>query len=479
MRVSTRSIRLSGCLTACALLASGCADTSPPLDPGDVHSFGAAGVENVVYVGPPSGNPATDRASILAALEEVRPGGTVQFAPGTYVIGLPDVTFEYIEVTVPHTTLLAHPEGTTLRGCDPAEVVIVWGNCFGLELSGGHQAARNLTFEDFSQGLALGKDLFVGPAENRIGGYRVEGNTFRNTTFALDVFGQWPQPAIVRGNAFVNVTTAINVWGRTAHLLDNDFSAPEPGAIPGGMGAFSGVQILAASFLHAGSCDHNVVAGNRLDGYPLGLAVGVLSTGVTCKHNVVRDNTVVNSPEYVPGDPASPLAVYNPTSEPALVAHNLFQGNYVAGADGMGGYIIGGEHNRMVNNTILDVRRTELWPGWAGDGNGSGLWVSAGSHNNRILNTRFADIEAEEVVLEGDHNHVATRSASDVVRDLGTGNRVTGPGSVVTTAAPAATRTVEAAPAERGAGAARVRGERLGVRERLLDRGASREVVPR
>jgi hypothetical protein len=36
-----------------------------------------------VYVAPPTGEPAADRVSILAALGAVRPGGTVQFAPGT------------------------------------------------------------------------------------------------------------------------------------------------------------------------------------------------------------------------------------------------------------------------------------------------------------------------------------------------------------------------------------------------------------
>jgi hypothetical protein len=63
---------------------------------------------------------------------------------------------------------------------------------------------------------------------------------------------------------------------------------------------------------------------------------------------------------------------------------------------------------------------------------------------------------------------VATRSASDVVRDLGIGNRVTGPGSVVTTAAPAG---ASAATAAERAGAARVLGERLGARSRMLEEG--------
>jgi hypothetical protein len=80
------------------------------------------------------------------------------------------------------------------------------------------------------------------------------------------------------------------------------------------------------------------------------------------------------------------------------------------------------------------------------------------------------------VVLEGDYDHVATTRASDVVRDLGIGNRVTGPGSVITTAAPAG---ASAAIMTERAGAARMLGERFGARGLLLGREAAREAAPR
>jgi hypothetical protein len=78
-----------------------------------------------------------DRASILAALEQVQPGGTIQFAPGTYLIG-----GEIIRIAVPRLTLLGHPEGTTLRGCGPDEMAREPGavardeRCNLLELAG-------------------------------------------------------------------------------------------------------------------------------------------------------------------------------------------------------------------------------------------------------------------------------------------------------------------------------------------------------
>jgi hypothetical protein len=80
--------------------------------------------------------------------------------------------------------------------------------------------------------------------------------------------------------------------------------------------------------------------------------------------------------------------------------------------------------------------------------------------------------------LAGDHYHGATRSVRDVVRDLGTGNRVTGPGSVVTAAAPADGSAGSASATGERAGAAQVLGERFGARGLLQDREAMR-VAPR
>jgi hypothetical protein len=76
--------------------------------------------------------------------------------------------------------------------------------------------------------------------------------------------------------------------------------------------------------------------------------------------------------------------------------------------------------------------------------------------------------------LAGDRDDVASRTASDVVRDLGIGRRVTGPGSLVSTAAPAGARAGAApTPAER-AEAARRLSERFGARGLLLERKAMR-----
>jgi hypothetical protein len=443
-----------------ALLWAGCADQAPPLDPESAHPLTAAGGPHVVQVAPPTGELADDRASILAALEQVRPGGTVQFAAGTYVIGDPDPnSLAYIEVTVPRITLQGHPGGTTLRGCDPDEVEIVWGACFGVELSGGHQTVRELGFQDFSQALVLGKDLYLGPADNRSGGYRVENNSFRNTTYALSSFGRWLQPAVVRNNGFVNVGTGIEVYGRTVHALDNDVSAPEPEQVPDIGVALVGILFIAnEEELSTGPCDHNIAARNRVEGYENGVMVAVIAPGAGCRHNLIRDNTIVDSREF--WSPAWPVGLYIFLGEGPL-EHNVVEGNHIHGSEGHAVVVHRGERNRIVNNTITDIAMTE--PPERSEGNGSGVWIRSGSRENQVFNNTFAAIASYPVVLEGDHNHVATRSASDVVRDLGVGNRVTGPGSVITTAAPASGSTA-ATPAMTGRReAARVHGRRVGA----------------
>jgi hypothetical protein len=99
---------------------------------------------DTVHVAPPTGVRDADRANILAALAQVPLGGSVQFAPGIYVVG------GMIRVSRPRVTLQGHPEGTTLRGCNPDEFVS-WDfaieHCNGLELAGERQTVRNLTFE--------------------------------------------------------------------------------------------------------------------------------------------------------------------------------------------------------------------------------------------------------------------------------------------------------------------------------------------
>lgn len=172
---------------------------------------------DTVQVDPPTGDRDADRASILAALEQIEPSGMVQFAPGTYVVG------RFIDVPVPRITLAGHADGTTIRGCDPAafeamdrdDAVV---ECNGFSLTGGHQTVRDLTFEHAWHTLALG-DYTPGPedgeaeqvpVESRPGGYVVERNTFRHTQNGIRLSGQWSEPAVINrieGNQILGAVT--------------------------------------------------------------------------------------------------------------------------------------------------------------------------------------------------------------------------------------------------------------------------------
>lgn len=400
-----------------ALLWLGCTDQPPLLAP-DAPVAAAAG-SNVVLVSPPTGNPADDRASILAALDAVSPGGTIEFAPGVYEIGL-TVPFSGIEVTVPRITLLGHPDGTTLRGCDPADIAPVL--CEGLLLTGGRQTVRRIDFVDMASAIIME------PSADASGGYRIELNTFRNSMEGIILFGQLAQPAVVRSNTFSNVGAAVLFLGSTIHVLDNEISAPEPALIPVFGEGFLGVLGLVFDLAGTGPCDHNVIAGNRIAGYRWGAGVEVIA-GESCSHNSIRDNTITDSRIFAGFDLGAPLFVWNESDREELMQHNLVQGNRVVGAEGVGVVILRASHTRIVNNAFQQIDSSPVGE-WLGAGNGSGVWISPGSSDNRISANSFSGVESFAVVLEGNRNHVATTSRHDSVLDLGADNRVTGPGSL-------------------------------------------------
>jgi hypothetical protein len=253
-----------------------------------------------VHVAPPTGERDTDRASILDALAEVQVGGTIQFAPGTYRVGA------LIRVDVPHLTLLGHPDGTTLRGCDPEEFLdpdIALFACNGLELAAGHQTVRKLTFEYAWHGLFVGccfpSDMAAAEAGERErreqpGGHVIEDNTFRNSSNGLRVVGQSADPIVIRRNTFRNTFHAVALNGGTAFVLDNDVSAPEPERVP--IAGHTGYAIAVAPFPPVSRCGPNVIAGNRIEGHPDGIQVKVVVPGTRCLGTVIRDNTIVSRP---------------------------------------------------------------------------------------------------------------------------------------------------------------------------------------
>jgi hypothetical protein len=399
----------------------------------------------IVHVNPPTGVRDADRASLLAALDQVRPGGTVQFGAGTYLVG------RFLDVGVPRITLLGHAEGTTIRGCDPAgfsDMAVALVECNGFNLTGGAQTVRALSFEQTWHALVLGGlTCDAGgcrpdspPIHARTGGYLVEGNTFRESQNGIRVAGEWSEPAVIRDNQFINTYHAVVVNGMTAQIVDNLISVPDPERVPytrhpGGALAILGWDAPDQSAV----CDNNVIAGNRITGHPDAILVAV-APGGTCRGNVIRDNTIESYPVrfrspstalFVRDEADStvvgvPIALLNGVFGDGTIEDNLIEGNRIVGASGLAIQVSWAGRNRIVNNTITGVAARDPFPGntlfpeppeW-GEANGSGIWISAGSDGNEIVNNTFVDVAANTVVLEGDGNRVETRTPADEIAAL-------------------------------------------------------------
>jgi non-heme chloroperoxidase len=453
------------------LLADGTTAAEAPPSTGDGWPGPTSATADTVQVAPPTGERDADRASILAALGQVRPGGTVQFAPGTYLVG------ELIPVSMGRLTLLGHPKGTTLRGCDPAGYeemehaaaratdagvarFAASSRCGAFQLTGGHVAILDLTFEYTKLGLVLGccpEDAAVRPSA---GGYRIEGNTFRHSGNGVRPGLLSTDPTVIRGNAFINTFHAVSGGASHIHVVDNDISVPDPAAVPGmghpsfaiALGAVPPELVEEGADFDASRCEGNVVAGNRIEGHPEAVLL-LVSAGTTCRRNVVRDNTIIvrrapiPASRLYPGIPritddsdativGVPIMLFGfpaAPGQPPVLEDNLVQGNHVIGAEGVAIELVRASRNRIVDNTVIGVVPRDPFPGntlgwipeWA-EANGSAIWVSAGSDENEIAGNVFAEIAGHAVVLEGDHNVVEPRSARDAVRDLGQGNRLTG-----------------------------------------------------
>lgn len=418
---------------------------------------------DTVRVASPTGGKEVDRANVQAAFDAVQPGGVVLFASGSYLLGAG------ARLTIPDVTILGHPEGTVLRGCDPeaftaeayASGSVVF-ECTGLYIQAERQTIRGLTFEYTWHGIVVGP--FPATAEEAesamrgetqltsypAGGQRIEGNTFRASPNGLRVLGTGEELSIVRDNDFIDVFHAIGIYGAPLHFLDNRVTIEEPGRVPNSRHPGSAIIVSARRT----DCSGHVVAGNRVEGYPGAIYV-LARRGQTCRDVEIRDNTIgvrrVKVPEAwagatpteddstMVGVPITLMSIDQPlpgmpdAETEGVVENIVIEGNRLIGAEGLG-ILVNGSRNRISGNTITGIQRREPFPGitWIGRdyttwevANGSAIWVSPGSEENEIAGNIFEDIAASAVVVEGDDNRVELRSADDAVHDLGSGNRVT------------------------------------------------------
>lgn len=393
-----------------ALLCLGAAGLPPDTRAQSAAAAGASVSSAAVYVAPPTGEKEKDAANIQAAFNAVQSGGMVQFAAGTYHVG------QVVRTEIPRLTLLGHPEGTVLRGCDPAVIEQVaedialherggrpeppdFDICGILQLFEGGQTVRGLTFEHSWWGLMLGwHNAHDGDHRPTFqGGHRIEGNTFRHSANGVRATSSTSIVSVIRDNTFVNLRFAVSVLGSGVHLLDNDFTVPEPERLLPLRGDVA-VRFAAERWPDLTSCEDNVIAGNRITGYAGGITL-YSHPGTSCRNNVIRRNTIaLRQVDTASSDPGLPISLNAYVAEEADT----------------------GTSNGLVVGTLVESNRVIR-------ADGPGITVSRGSVENRILDNTFNDVAGPAVVLEGDRNRVVTESASDVVRDLGTGNLVIGP----------------------------------------------------
>ena len=245
---------------------------------------------DTVQVAPPTGDAETDRANVKAAFDAVQPGGTVQFAPGTYVVG-----GEGLVLRTPGVTLQGHPGGSTLLGCAPEDTVGSSEDTCGdgLVLAAGLQRVTGLRFESFSTALAIEEPAAPVGTDHTApgsGGHLIERNSFRNSgsvSIALDA----DSAVVVRDNAFENMWHAVSLRGRNLAFIENDISAPEPGEVPQGYpGGAVGI-----SQDRSGNCESILVARNHIDGYTEGVMLilfPMMAPGAKCSAITVRDNDI-------------------------------------------------------------------------------------------------------------------------------------------------------------------------------------------
>jgi len=466
-----------------ALLALGPAEGAP--GPGSSTAIAPSQASDTIPVAAPTGEAEADRAAIVAAVDDAVPGSTILFGAGRYLVG------PIIRIDTPGVTLLGHPEGTVLRGCELDEYEAmeqdfltafeqdgmdvdfgILERCGNLHITGGGVTVRRFTFEQSRMGIILGCCESEQVLRSFAGGYLIEGNTFQNTGNSLRAWLQSEEPTVIRGNVFTNTFHALSAAASRIHFLDNRVSVPEPARVPFETHPGFGITIGA----YPGSpvegevppvepCTGNVIAGNHVEGHPDAVVL-FASPGTACRDNVIRDNTLVSTrvprpevwrfdeiwPINDPDDPtfvglplrlwgdaggALPPEMVEEGLEPGRIEGTRVEGNRILGADGLGIQLLNASGNHLIANTISTIRVRNPYPGnnsgapggWEA-ANGSGMWLSPGSDENEIRGNRFEDVASYAVYLEGFRNRIETVRGTDRVRDEGRGNRIiegTGP----------------------------------------------------
>ncbi len=391
--------RIALLLVAAAL--SACEAPTPP-NPEGIATIRSSDLRDrdvaVVRVAAPTGNTAVDVPNIQAAVNAATPGALIQFAQGTYAI---EQETQFV-VSVPGVTLQGDRRGTTIRGvtacCPPA----LSGHFL---LNGGHQTVRRLTFEGFTFALSFGAP------GTTVGGYRVEGSTFRNGHVALEVIGFSSDVSTVENNEFVNVTTAFGILGKTVRFRHNRLMITDATQTPLGQPFQAG--IVLPDFLAGGSvCEDNVIEENSIVAFNDGFLF-VAGPGEICRNNIVRDNTFIRMRIYNVFAPQFDNATMVYFVGPGQHEDNLVQGNVLNGSEGVGLVLETGSRNRIVENQFRNLPgEKETFIGFPG----TAIILGSATTGNRVSKNEFLNVV----------NTIVDLGTGNIIKDKATGNLVAG-----------------------------------------------------
>lgn len=369
---------------------------------------------DVLAVAPPTGTPATDVASIEAAVAAATPGSVIQFAAGTYAI---EATTQIV-VSVPGVTLRGDDDdGTTILGVSqPSD--FLQGHFL---LDGGHQTVRDLNFDGF------GTALTIGAPGTPLGGNRVEDCTFRQGNAGLEFVGFSDDVTRIEDNKFINLTVAFVIFGKTVHFVENTITAPDPASTVFGQPFFTGA-IVPEVFSGINISENNVIKKNTVTGIADGFIMFGVFPGTLSRNNVIRENTFRDQLIFSGGDNATIVWLI---SDGGTMEENFIKKNKLRGSEGIGIVLEGASGNHIVDNKFQDLPGEKI-PFSAAFGAlpGTGVFLNELTSLNHVKDNDFDDV-LNPIVDLGTDNDIDDNEVEDnrfrgpfTARAAGTGNLV-------------------------------------------------------
>lgn len=328
----------------------------------------------VVPVAPPTGDAATDIASIEAAIAAAEPGDVIQFHKGVYAVAEAGGNHLF-EVSTPGVTLRGHERGTTIAGNSiPAAIPVFW-------LNGGHQTVRNLTFDGTGNAIDLGWS-------NPAGGYRVEGCTFRQGFFGVDIAVFSDDVITVQDNKFINMLIPFRIFGNTLHFRENEVTAPDPESVVFGQPFNAGI-VAVDFFFGNGISENNVFEENTIIGNADGFIFFGTAPGTAMRDQVIRENTFIDQRVFTPSDFGT--MVWLISSDVGTLEGIRIEDNELRGSEGIG-IILSGDptNNWIVENEFSDLRGPKDGP--PGEFLGTGVFLDEPSSFNRVIENEFENV---------------------------------------------------------------------------------------